>query len=79
MGDAETLPPLKLSDLALICNRDHKTVYNWVRSGFLEVQRTPGRHIRIERAEVVRFLLAYGYKVPADLKPAKAKRGRVSK
>jgi excisionase family DNA binding protein len=46
---------------------DLKTIHNWVRGGHILATRTEGRHMRFQRAEVVRFLRKFGYPIPAAL------------
>ncbi len=50
--------------VAKLCQCDLKTIHNWVNSGSIEAFRTPGRHLRFKKSEVVRFLVEYGYEVP---------------
>lgn len=46
---------------------DLKTIHNWVGQGHLSGHRTKGRHLRFNRAEVVRFMRGFGYPVPETL------------
>jgi hypothetical protein len=49
---------------------DLKTIHNWVRGGHVLARRTEGRHMRFQRAEVVRFLRRFGYPIPSALRAA---------
>jgi excisionase family DNA binding protein len=51
--------------VARICSTDLKTIHNWVNRGEMKFFRTPGRHLRFRRADVVAFLKRFGYPVPA--------------
>src|SRR6187200_3072584 len=64
---------LTASDLAALCEVDLKTIHNWVDRGRINHFRTPGRHLRFRAADVVEFLLAWGYSVPRELARASAK------
>jgi excisionase family DNA binding protein len=50
--------------VARICSTDLKTIHNWVNRGEMKFFRTPGRHLRFRRADVVAFLKKFGYPVP---------------
>lgn len=56
---------LRATDLAACCDVDLKTVHNWCNEGEVKHFRSPGRHIRLDPADVIKFLEGYGYKVPA--------------
>jgi excisionase family DNA binding protein len=53
--------------VARICECDLKTIHNWVNSGKMNAFRTPGRHLRFTKADVVSFLQKYGFVVPGEL------------
>jgi excisionase family DNA binding protein len=55
------------SDIAKFCHVDTKTIHNWANRGKLPHSRTAGRHLRFHRVDVLEFLRAYGYPVPAAL------------
>ncbi len=59
------------SDVARFCQVDLKTIHNWAERGEIRHFRTPGRHMRFRRADVIDFLRKYGYPVPAALVPEK--------
>ncbi len=57
--------------LADICEVDLKTVHHWADRGKIAHHRTEGRHLRFRRNDVVRFLRAHGYPLPATLTRAR--------
>lgn len=59
--------PLTARAVADLCGVELKTVHNWVLEGRLEHFRTPGRHLRFQRAAVHEFLLSCGYETPASV------------
>lgn len=52
------------SEVARFCQVDLKTIHNWAERGEIRHFRTPGRHLRFRRADVLDFLRRYGYPVP---------------
>lgn len=52
------------TELARYCQVDIKTIHNWAARGDLPHFRTPGRHLRFRRADVLHFLRTYGYPIP---------------
>jgi PleD family two-component response regulator len=50
---------------------DLKTVHNWADKGQVPHFRTPGRHLRFRRLDVIEFLRKYGYPIPESLRSAK--------
>jgi excisionase family DNA binding protein len=67
-------PPTELftaSELAKFCHVDLKTIHNWVEKGEIRHFRTPGRHLRFRRVDILEFLHKYGYPVPEPLRGAK--------
>ena len=56
------------SEVAKFCQVDLKTIHNWADRGEVRHFRTPGRHLRFRRADVLDFLRKYGYPVPEILK-----------
>jgi len=50
--------------VAKICSTDLKTIHNWVNRGEIKFFRTPGRHLRFRRQDIMDFLIKYGYPVP---------------
>jgi len=50
--------------VAKICSTDLKTIHNWVNRGEIKYFRTPGRHLRFRRQDIMEFLSRYGYPVP---------------
>ena len=61
------------SELAKFCHVDLKTIHNWVEKGEIRHFRTPGRHLRFRRLDILDFLHKYGYPVPEPLRGAKPK------
>lgn len=59
------------SQLARFCQVDLKTIHNWVDKGEIRHFRTPGRHLRFRREDVVDFLKTYGYPIPESLQGGK--------
>jgi excisionase family DNA binding protein len=47
---------LTSSEVAKLMRVDRSTVLKWVRDGHLPAIRTPGRHVRIKRADVERLM-----------------------
>jgi excisionase family DNA binding protein len=56
------------SEVAKFCQVDLKTIHNWADRGEIRHFRTPGRHLRFRRVDVLDFLRKYGYPVPEVLK-----------
>jgi excisionase family DNA binding protein len=61
------------SELARFCHVDLKTIHNWVEKGEIRHFRTPGRHLRFRRLDILDFLHKYGYPVPEALRGSKPK------
>jgi excisionase family DNA binding protein len=61
------------SEVARFCHVDLKTIHNWVEKGEIRHFRTPGRHLRFRRADILDFLHKYGYPVPEALRGGKPK------
>jgi len=56
------------SEVARFCQVDLKTIHNWADKGEIRHFRTPGRHLRFRRLEVLEFLRRYGYAIPDELR-----------
>jgi excisionase family DNA binding protein len=56
------------AEVARFCQVDLKTIHNWSERGEIPHFRTPGRHLRFRRADVVDFLRKYGYPLPEPLR-----------
>ncbi|MDH5674409.1 MAG: helix-turn-helix domain-containing protein [Myxococcales bacterium] len=56
------------SDVGKFCQVDLKTIHNWADRGEIRYFRTPGRHLRFRRVDVLEFLRKYGYPVPDVLR-----------
>ena len=59
------------SEVARFCQVDLKTIHNWSDRGEIRHFRTPGRHLRFRRSDVLDFLRKYGYPVPDTLAAGK--------
>src|SRR6201989_1701049 len=59
------------SDVARFCQVDLKTIHNWADKGEIRHFRTPGRHLRFRRLDVLDFLRKYGYPIPEVLRQGK--------
>lgn len=59
--------------VAKICSTDLKTIHNWVNRGEIKFFRTPGRHLRFRRQDILEFLLKFGYPVPEGFAPTRHK------
>lgn len=57
--------------VAKICSVNLKTIHNWVERGEMKSFRTPGRHLRFRRQDIVEFLSRFGYPVPEGFQPTK--------
>lgn len=55
------------SEVARFCQVDLKTIHNWAERGEVRHFRTPGRHLRFRRVDVLDFLRKYGYPIPEAL------------
>jgi excisionase family DNA binding protein len=55
--------------VAKICCTDLKTIHNWVNRGDIKSFRTPGRHLRFRRQDILEFLEKFGYPVPEGFAP----------
>jgi excisionase family DNA binding protein len=76
MEDKETTTQPELftaSDVAKFCQVDLKTIHNWADKGEIRHFRTPGRHLRFRRLDVLDFLRKYGYPIPDVLRLGKPK------
>ena len=61
------------SEVAKFCQVDLKTIHNWADRGEIRHFRTPGRHLRFRRADVIDFLRKYGYPIPESLLAGKSR------
>jgi excisionase family DNA binding protein len=55
--------------VAKLCSTDLKTIHNWVNRGEIKFFRTPGRHLRFRRQDIVEFLDRFGYPIPTGFAP----------
>ncbi len=61
------------SEVAAFCQVDLKTIHNWCERGEIRHFRTPGRHLRFRRNDVIDFLRKYGYPVPDEVRAGRAR------
>ena len=54
-------------DVARFCSVDLKTIHNWADRNHIKFFRTPGRHLRFRRLDVLEFLRKFGYPIPAEV------------
>jgi excisionase family DNA binding protein len=71
--ETPTPPFFTASQVARLCHVDLKTIHNWANKGQIRHFRTPGRHLRFRRADLLEFLRRYGYPVPDVLRGGKPK------
>jgi len=71
--ETQTPPLFTASQVARFCHVDLKTIHNWADKGEIRHFRTPGRHLRFRRGDLLEFLRRYGYPVPEVLRGGKAK------
>lgn len=70
----KSLPELfTASEFARFCQVDLKTIHNWADKGEIRHFRTPGRHLRFRRLDVLDFLRKYGYPIPEVLQANRPK------
>jgi excisionase family DNA binding protein len=62
---------LSAVQVASYCAVDLKTIHNWANRGKIPCSRTPGRHLRFRRLDIVDFLRAYGFALPDALREAR--------
>lgn len=70
-GSTDTKELFTASEVARFCQVDLKTIHNWADRGEIRHFRTPGRHLRFRRVDVLDFLRRYGYPVPDLLQQGK--------
>lgn len=71
--EAKSADLFTASEVARLCQVDLKTIHNWAERGTIRHFRTPGRHLRFRREDVLDFLRRYGYPVPESLRAGKPK------
>jgi len=62
---------LSAVQVARLCDVDLKTIHNWANRGKIACWRTPGRHLRFRRIDVIDFLRDYGFLIPESLRQAR--------
>lgn len=61
---------LTTGEVAGYCAVSHLTVTNWIRAGRLFASRTPGGHNRIQREDLLQFLIDHNFPVPQEFTKA---------
>lgn len=61
------------TEVATFCQVDLKTIHNWANKGTIEHFRTPGRHLRFRRLDLIDFFRRFGYPIPLALRVSKAR------
>ncbi len=51
-----------------ICQVYHTTVINWINKGQLKAYKTPGKHRRIQRDDLIMFMEEFNIPIPGSLK-----------
>jgi excisionase family DNA binding protein len=59
------------ADAARFCRVDLKTIHNWAARGKLRHYKTDGRHVRIQRVDLVAFMRHYEMPLPSALAEGK--------
>lgn len=67
MNDGEPREILTAADVARFCDVDLNTIHKWAERGEVRYFKTPGRHLRFRRVDVLDFLRKYGYPIPETL------------
>jgi excisionase family DNA binding protein len=62
---------LSATQVARFCGVDLKTIHNWANKGRLPFSRTPGRHLRFRRIDIVDFMRQYGFALPDAIRRAR--------
>ncbi len=60
-------------ETAKLCHVSPLSIINWVNAGRLPAFRTPGRHRRIRREDLVRFMRDTGMPLPEELREGSGK------
>ena len=56
-----------------LCQVYHTTVINWINKGQLKAYKTPGKHRRILKEDLLRFMRQFGIHIPRELSEQKRK------
>ena len=59
--------PLTTFETARICGVTHSTITQWIKHGKLNAYQTPGKHRRIYKDQLLKFLNLYQINIPTDL------------
>src|SRR3989338_10879677 len=58
---------LTTKNIAEYCQVTQRTAVQWINEGKLKSFRTPGKHIRVNRADFIEFLKKYQMPIPEEL------------
>ena len=58
---------LTTKNIAEYCQVTQRTAVQWINDGKLKFFRTPGKHIRVNRADFIEFLKKYQMPIPEEL------------
>ncbi len=59
--------PLTTGEVARYCKVSYSTVSKWIKDDKLKAHRTPGRHYRIQKGDLIAFLKKYDIPIPKKL------------
>src|SRR5687768_13077245 len=54
-------------EVGRLCQVYHTTVINWINKGQLKASVTPGKHRRIQRIDLMDFMLRFNVRIPPEL------------
>ena len=66
-ADKQFFTTFEVGDL---CQVYHTTVINWINKGQLKAYTTPGRHRRIQRADLLAFMKKFNIRIPPGFEKA---------
>ncbi|MFT5387474.1 MAG: excisionase family DNA binding protein [Lysobacterales bacterium] len=58
---------LTTKQISEYCHVTQRAVGQWINKGKLKSNRTPGKHIRVDRHDFLKFLKAYKMPIPSDI------------
>jgi len=60
-------------EVGALCQVYHTSVINWVNKGQLKAHTTPGKHRRIQKDDLLKFMKEFKFPVPPELKSSEHK------
>ncbi len=66
-GKMENTRLLTTGEIADYCQVTHRAVLKWITAGKLKAYRTPGRHSRVNKEDLLAFIKNYNMPIPGDL------------